>query len=202
MNYITGKSISRRRMLRGTGTALALPLLNAMFPAGIVHAKSAPKQVKRLSYVFMPMGCDHTRWTPQGNTLDNLPFILKSLAPVSSDINVISNLELANAYPGSHATSNSAFLSCAKAKHTESSDYRLGTTADQIAAQQIGQSTKLPSMELSMDLMQVVGQCSDFTKNNSTCPVKGFVLDWISCGKCLATNPSITQPFAALENDG
>lgn len=161
MNYLTGKHLSRRKLLRGAGTTLALPLLNAMLPAGIVHAKTRAQPVKRLSYVFMPMGCDHSRWTPKGDDLNELPYILESLAPVRDQINVISNLELANAYPGSHATSNSAFLSCARAKHTESTDYRLGTTADQIAAQHIGQATKLPSMELSMDLMQVVGQCDN-----------------------------------------
>ena len=161
MNYITGKSISRRAVLRGAGAAIALPLLDAMIPAGMAWARTVAKPVKRLSYVYMPMGCDHTRWTPKGQTLDALPFILESLAPVRDRINVISNLELANAYPGSHATSNAAFLSCAQAKHTESTDYRLGTTADQIAARHIGQSTKLPSLELSMDLMQVVGQCDN-----------------------------------------
>ncbi len=66
-----------------------------------------------------------------------------------------------NAYPGSHATSNSAFLSAARAKLTESTDYYLGTTVDQIAARHIGQETQLPSLELAMDLMQVVGQCDN-----------------------------------------
>jgi len=162
VNTITGKSISRRTLLRGVGAVVALPLLDAMMPAGSVMARSAAaKQAKRLSYVFMPMGCDHSRWTPQGDTLDELPFILESLAPVREHVNVVSNLDLKNAYPGSHATSNSAFLSCARAKQTESTDYYLGTTVDQIAAQRIGQSTQLPSMELSMDLMQVVGQCDN-----------------------------------------
>ena len=74
---------------------------------------------------------------------------------------MISNLELRNAYPGTHATSNASFLSAAKAKRTESTDYHLGTTVDQIAAQQIGQDTQLPSLELSMDLLSVVGQCDN-----------------------------------------
>ncbi len=162
MNTITGKSISRRTLLRGVGAAVALPLLDAMMPAGTALAKqAATTQAKRISYVFMPMGCDHSRWTPKGDTLDDLPFILESLAPVRDHVNVVSNLDLKNAYPGSHATSNSAFLSCARAKQTESTDYYLGTTVDQIAAQRIGQSTQLPSMELSMDLMQVVGQCDN-----------------------------------------
>src|SRR5438034_7823774 len=67
---------------------------------------------------------------------DALPIspILSSLAPVKDHVTAITNLELQNAYPGSHATSNSAFLSAAKAKLTESTDYYLGTTVDQIAA--------------------------------------------------------------------
>ena len=74
---------------------------------------------------------------------------------------MITNIELKNAYPGTHATSNAAFLSAAKAKWTESTDYHLGTTVDQIAAKQIGKQTLLPSLELSMDLLQTVGQCDN-----------------------------------------
>ena len=161
MNFLTGKSIPRRTVLRGVGGTVALPLLNAMLPAGNAREDSALK-TRRLAYVFMPMGCDLTRWKPAGGRLSgDLPPILSSLDPVRNHVSVISDLELANAYPGSHATSNSAFLSAAKAKHTESTDYYLGTTADQIAAQSIGQSTQLPSMELAMDLMQTVGQCDN-----------------------------------------
>src|SRR5256885_222207 len=109
----------------------------------------------------MPMGCDQSRWTLPGDKLDQLSPILSSLASVKEHVSCITNLELQNAYPGSHATSNSAFLSAAKAKLTESTDYYLGTTVDQIAAQHIGQETQLPSLELAMDLMQVVGQCDN-----------------------------------------
>jgi hypothetical protein len=86
---------------------------------------------------------------------------LESLRPVVDQLTVISNLELKNAYPGTHATSNAAFLSAAKAKWTESTDYYLGTTVDQIAAKEIGGKTLLPSLELSMDLLQTVGQCDN-----------------------------------------
>jgi hypothetical protein len=70
-------------------------------------------------------------------------------------------MELQNAYPGTHATSNAAFLSAARAKRTESTDYYLGTTVDQIAAEQIGRDTQLPSLELAMDLVAMVGQCDN-----------------------------------------
>src|SRR5215207_8103235 len=158
---ITKKALARRTFLRGMGATLALPLLDAMIPAATALAKTPANPVRRLGFVFMPMGCDITRWTPPGEKLDQLSPILSSLAPVREHVTAITNLALQNAYPGSHATSNSAFLSAAKAKLTESTDYYLGTTVDQIAAQHIGQETQLPSLELSMDLMQVVGQCDN-----------------------------------------
>ena len=161
MSFITKKFMPRRTFLRGVGATMALPLLEAMVPAATPLAKTAAQPVRRLGFVFMPMGCDITRWTPTGDKLDQLPPILSSLAPVREHVTAISNLELQNAYPGSHATSNAAFLSAAKAKLTESTDYYLGTTVDQIAAQRIGQATQLPSLELAMDLLQVVGQCDN-----------------------------------------
>jgi len=111
----------------------------------------------------MPMGCDGSRWTPpgEGGALTELSPTLRPLAPVMDQVSVITNLELKNSYPGTHATSNSGFLSAAKAKMTESTDYYLGTTVDQIAAKQIGQETQLPSLEMAMDLMETVGQCDN-----------------------------------------
>jgi hypothetical protein len=160
---ITKKALPRRTFLRGMGASLALPLLDAMIPAATAATKTAALPVRRLGYVFMPMGCDITRWTPPGTDgrLGELSPILSSLESVKDKITVLTNLELRNAYPGSHATSNSAFLSAAKAKHTESSDYYLGTTADQLTAQQIGRDTQLPSLELSMDMLQTTGQCDN-----------------------------------------
>jgi len=160
---ITKKSLPRRTFLRGMGATLALPLLDAMIPAATAATRTAATPVRRLGYVFMPMGCDQSRWTPPGTNglLDELSPILSSLAPVKQHVTAFSNLELRNAYPGSHATSNAAFLSAAKAKHTESSDYYLGTTADQLAAQQLGRESQLPSLELSMDMLQTTGQCDN-----------------------------------------
>ncbi len=160
--FTTRISIPRRRFLRGMGTTLALPLLDAMVPALMAAEKTAATPAKRLGYFFMPMGADMPRWTPPGSgKLEELSFILESLAPVKSDVSILTNLELRNAYPGTHATSNAAFLSCARARHTESNDYFLGTTVDQMAAQQLGKQTQLASLELSMDMMQVVGQCDN-----------------------------------------
>ncbi|MFT5499604.1 MAG: hypothetical protein ACI9TH_005020 [Kiritimatiellia bacterium] len=159
--YLSRKSIPRRTLLRGMGASIALPLLDAMVPAATALDATPAKPVRRLGFVFMPMGSDISRWTPEGDTLDTLSPTLASLAPVRNQVIAVSNLELANAYPGTHATSNAAFLSAARAKHTESADYYLGTTVDQIAAKEIGQQTQLPSLELAMDLMQTVGQCDN-----------------------------------------
>jgi Protein of unknown function (DUF1552) len=159
----TKKALPRRMFLRGLGTALSLPLLDAMIPALTATAATAadPARLRRLGFVYMPMGCDIARWTPSGSTLDELSPILAPLAPIRKHVTAITNLELRNAYPGTHATSNCAFLSAARAKLTESTDYYLGTTVDQIAAAQIGRETALPSLEMSMDLLSTVGQCDN-----------------------------------------
>ena len=160
---ITKKALPRRTFLRGMGATLALPLLDAMVPSMTALAKTAADPVRRLGFIYMPMGCDIIRWTPRSTdgTLKTLSPTLQSLEPFVDQLTVFTNMELKNAYPGTHATSNAAFLSAAKAKWTESTDYYLGTTADQIAAQQIGKQTVLPSLELSMDLLQTVGQCDN-----------------------------------------
>ncbi len=161
---VSKKALPRRTFLRGMGTALALPLLDAMIPSmtALAATSAAPANLRRLGFVYIPMGCDATRWTPPGaDSLDELSPILSPLANVRGHVAAISNLELRNAYPGTHATSNAAFLSAARAKLTESTDYRLGTTVDQIAARGIGRETRLPSLELSMDLLSTVGQCDN-----------------------------------------
>src|SRR6516165_9809146 len=157
-------ALPRRTFLRGAGAAFALPLLDAMVPSmtALARTPADPARLRRLGFVYIPMGSDITRWTPPGeDRLDALSPTLSPLAAVKDDISVITNLELRNAYPGTHATSNAAFLSAARAKLTESSDYYLGTTVDQIAAREIGRETPLPSLEMAMDLLATVGQCDN-----------------------------------------
>jgi hypothetical protein len=160
----TRRALPRRTFLRGLGTSLSLPLLDAMIPALTAQEATPanPAQLRRLGFVYMPMGCEISRWTPPGTeSLDQLSPTLEPLANVRQHVSVVTNLELRNAYPGTHATSNAAFLSAATAKRTESTDYQLGTTVDQIAANQIGRDSPLPSLEMSMDLLSVVGQCDN-----------------------------------------
>ena len=173
---ITKKALPRRTFLKGMQATLALPLLDAMIPAATALAKTPARPVSRLGFVFIPMGCDHGRWTPaDGDRLGTLPPILSPLEPVKEQLTVVTNLELELSYPGTHDTSNSGFLSAAYAKHTESSDYHLGTTVDQIAAGKIGQDTQLPSLQLSMDLSPLAGVC-----NNGYACVYQNCLSWSS----------------------
>jgi hypothetical protein len=159
---ITKKALPRRAFLRGAGAAIALPLLDAMSPAMTALAASPARPVRRLGFVYIPMGAHMPDWTPPGSgKLTGLSPILRPIAPVIDHVTVLTNLELKNAYPGTHATSNAAFLSAAKAKWTESSDYYLGTTVDQVAAKQLGRETPIPSLELAMDLLTTVGQCDN-----------------------------------------
>src|SRR4029434_2969970 len=132
--FITKKAIHRRTFLKGAGAPLALPLLDAMMPAATAWARTPAKPVPRLGFVFIPMGCDHARWIPPGQgELRELSPILASLDPVKDHLSVITNTRLQNAYPGTHDTSNSAFLSAAFSKHTDSSDSSAGITIYQLA---------------------------------------------------------------------
>jgi hypothetical protein len=190
--FLTKKAIPRRTLLKNARAALALPLLDAMIPAATAWAATPAKPVKRIGFVFIPMGCDQARWTPPGKgKLDELSPILNPLQPVKDQVTVITNLRLPNAYPGTHDTSNSAFLSAARAKHTDSSDYFSGTTVDQIAAKQMGRETQVASLQLAMDLNPVAGVC-----NNGYSCVYQNCLSWSSPTTPL---PSEAHPRVVFE---
>ena len=158
---ITKKALPRRTFLKGMGVTAALPFLDAMVPA----LTALPAGKDRLVFTFIPMGAVMAKWTPPGEgRLTALSPILDSLLPFRDQLTILTNLELAKAYGptgADHAMSNSTFLSCAPAKVTEGSDYYLATTADQIAAKQMGRDTRLPSLELGTDLIAQVGHCDD-----------------------------------------
>jgi hypothetical protein len=196
---ITKKALPRRTFLRGIGAAVALPLLDAMVPAMTALAATPAQPVRRLGFVYIPMGAHMPQWTPpgEGHTLQELSPILGSLRPFTDQLTVVSNLELKNAYPGTHATSNCAFLSAAKAKWTESTDYCLGTTVDQVAAQHIGGETRLPSLELAMDLLTTVGQCD----NGYACVYQNN-LSWSSPTTPLQAEAHPRIAFERLFGDG
>lgn len=197
--FNTKKHISRRTILRGAGCAFALPLLDAMIPASTVLAKTAaaPSRLRRLGYIYMPMGFNPAEWTPKEDNLDELPSSLSPLERVKDQVNIVTGMELKNAYPGSHATSNSAFLSAATAKRTESSDYFLGITVDQIAAKRLGQQTQLPSLELAMDLLDNAGQCD----NGYACVYQNY-LSWSSPTTPLPSEAHPRLVFETLFGEG
>jgi hypothetical protein len=196
---LTRKSLPRRTFLRGMGTTLALPLLDAMIPSMTALAATPAAPVRRLGFVYMPMGATINRWTPAATgRITELSPSLSSLTPFLDQLTVITNLELKNAYSaGNHATANSAFLSAAKAKMTEGTDYQLGTTVDQIAAQQIGKETPLPSLELAMDLMATVGDCD----NGFACVYQNN-LSWSSPTTPLPAEAHPRAVFERLFGDG
>jgi hypothetical protein len=150
-SFITRRHISRRAVLRGAGTALALPLLDSMVPA--LSATPAPRV--RFGAIYVPHGATMSRWTPASAGRD-FPFseILQPLSPFRSHINVITNLGHPLAYgaggaTGNHNRSSATYLSGAKA--ASGAQPRLGITVDQVAAKHLGQGTPLPSLELMIE---------------------------------------------------
>lgn len=195
---ITKKALPRRTFLRGVGATLGLPLLDAMVPSMTALAATPANPVRRLGFVYIPMGANISQWTPPGaGRLGELSPILRSLTSFVDQLTVITNMELKNAYPGTHATSNAAFLSAATSKWTESTDYELATTVDQIAAQHIGQETRLPSLEMAMDLLTTVGQCD----NGYACVYQNN-LSWSSPTTPLPAEAHPRVVFERLFGDG
>ena len=195
---VTKKAIHRRTVLRGLGASLALPLLDAMVPAMTALAATPANPVRRLGFIYIPMGAHMPQWTPSSNgSLDELSPILSALGPFRDQLTVLTNMELRNAYPGTHATSNAAFLSAATAKWTESTDYYLGTTVDQVAAKHMGGDARLPSLELAMDLLHTVGQCD----NGYACVYQNN-LSWSSPTTPLPSEAHPRVAFERLFGDG
>jgi hypothetical protein len=160
--FITRKYLSRRTFLRGTGVTLALPFLDAMVPALTAQSKTAANVAPRLSFVYLPHGAIMDKWTPkkEGTGFEFTP-ILESLKPFRDQINIISGLAHAAADTSAvHSLSPTTWLSGVRPKATQGEDALAGVTADQIAAQKIGQETQLPSLELGTeDRSGMSGSC-------------------------------------------
>jgi hypothetical protein len=196
---VTKAALPRRTFLRGVGATLALPLLDAMVPALSAMARTAAAPVRRLGFVYIPMGAHITEWTPKADgRITELSPILNSLTPHINQLTVISNLENQNAYSSAnHATANSSFLSAAKAKPTAGADYQLGVTVDQLAARQIGTSTPLPSLELATDFNYVAGACD----NGYACAYMN-TLSWSTPTTPLPTEANPRVVFERMFGDG
>jgi len=166
------RPISRRTMLRGLGACVALPMLDVMTPTrvlrgGLVSAAAAPESSAplRMAMFFLPNGMNMKCWTPEKEGMDfELPPTLEPLAPVKDQIAVLSGLaqDAAKAHgdgAGDHARSAAAFLTGAHPHKTSGEDIHLGVSMDQVAAKQIGDATRLPSLELGLDKGGVAGEC-------------------------------------------
>lgn len=156
--FITKKHLSRRTVLKGVGATVALPLLDAMIPAQTALANTAAKPMPRMGFVYFPHGAVIDRWTPKATGASfELPQILKPLEPYRSHLTVVSGLRNKGGESSDpHGIMAGTWLSCVGPKDRDSSDR--GVTADQLAARHIGQSTPLPSLEISGE--SGVGTCS------------------------------------------
>jgi hypothetical protein len=157
---VTRKAISRRTMLRGIGTAVALPILDAMVPA----LTAAPKPVRRLGVVYHPNGVIYENWLPKGVGADfELSHILAPLEPFRDKLVVVTGLSSHQAEAlgdggGDHSRATGTYLT---GVHVRKSDSVVGNSIsmDQIAAKALQSETQLSSLQLTVDDNSLVGSC-------------------------------------------
>lgn len=154
--FVAKKHLPRRTFLRGAGAAVALPLLDAMIPAGTALAQTAAAPKPKMAFVYFPHGAIMDQWTPTtvgGNW--NITPILEPLAPFKSRLTIVSGLENRHANGPVHAITPGTWLSGVAPR--VSHDPYGGITTDQIAAQYIGQDTPLPSIEVATEETKSIG---------------------------------------------
>ena len=161
---MTRTSITRRTVLRGLGTTIALPWLEAMAPARAMAAQATAAPTRAV-FVFVPNGAIMPRWTPDALGADfQLPPTLEPLGSLKKEILVLSGLAHDKARAngdgaGDHARSAAAFLTGAQPYKTSGRDLRAGVSVDQLAAGHVGQYTRLPSLELGCEEGRQAGEC-------------------------------------------
>lgn len=162
MNFVSSKHLSRRALLRGAGVAVALPVLDAMFPA-LASPAGTGKQARRLAVVYVPNGIIMKEWkTALTGTDFSFSRILKPLEPFRQDITVLSGLANHAAEKGrggGHAKATGSFLSGATPKYTAGPDVQAGVTFDQLAARQWAEETRVPSLQIGCEDSRMVGNC-------------------------------------------
>jgi hypothetical protein len=193
MRLITGKHLSRRSLLRGSGVAIALPFLDAMWPA----LAGPLKPVRRLAVVFVPNGIIMNQWTPAETGANfKFPRILKPLEPFRGDITLISGIEnnaAEEAQGGGHAKASGSFLSGAPPKYTAGADVHAGTTFDQVAAKKWAEETRVPSLQLGCEDSRMVGNCD----TGSSCAYTN-TLSWMNPDTPLAVDVNPRSVFERL----
>lgn len=152
-------------MLRGVGVAVALPLLEAMAPAGSASSSAQGTSPVRMAFLYVPNGMHMPDWTPKevgaGFTLTPT---LEPLREVAQDVLVLSGLTLDKARAhgdggGDHARAMAGFLTGCHPRKTDGANLRAGVSVDQVAARMIGGSTRFPSLELGCEGGKLAGEC-------------------------------------------
>src|SRR3989449_6985285 len=161
--------IPRRRFLKGIGTAIALPALEAIQPAlkALAAVESPPGRTfpKRMAFLYIPNGANMADWTPKEEGTDfDWPYILQPLKSFQSDLQILTGLAHDKARPhgdgpGDHARASASFLTGCQARKTAGADIKAGVSVDQIAAEKLGNFTRLPSLELGGDKARPSGNC-------------------------------------------
>ncbi len=157
--------IPRRSFLRGLGTLMALPTLEAMLPlSALAQSPAAKHKALRMAFLFVPNGIDMDHWTPTATGAYELPYILEPLKNVKGSVNVLTGLAQHNAFAlgdggGDHARSSAAWLTGCHPKKTDGADIHNGISADQLAAKYLGNRTSLPSLEIGCDRGAQAGDC-------------------------------------------
>lgn len=149
--FITKKHLSRRKMLKGVGTSIALPFLDAMVPAATALAQTAAAPKPRMGFFYLPHGAIMRDWTPDkvGKDFDFKP-ILKPFEQFRDMVTVVSGLDNKPAQSSAvHAITPGTWLTCAPPRRSHAP--YVGTSADQVAVKHIGQDTPIPSIEVATE---------------------------------------------------
>jgi hypothetical protein len=205
--FITGKHLSRRTALKGLGVTVALPLLEAMVPAGTALAQSV-KGKPRLVCIenvhgaagSTNYGLQQNLWSPAtvGRDFDLSTGSLQSLQPYRDYLTIVSNTDvaMAEAYStaeigGDHFRASAVFLTQSHPKQTQGSDVRAGVSIDQLFAKRFGQDTPIPSMQLCIENVDQAGGC----EYGYSC-VYMDMISWASADQPL---PMIQDPRAVFD---
>jgi hypothetical protein len=195
--------LPRRTFLKGLGTAMALPMLQAMAPVKTLAGTVGPKAPVRMAFLFVPNGAHMPDWTPlrAGANFD-LPYILEPLTPMKNDLLVLSGLThdkgRANGDgPGDHARSAGVFLTGAQPLKSQGSSIRVGVSVDQYAAHHLGQKTRFASLELGAEGGRQSGQCD----SGYSCAYSNNI-SWRSESTPMAKETNPRQVFERLFGNG
>jgi hypothetical protein len=174
--FLTKKHISRRALLRGGSVALGLPFLEAMVPAATALAQTAARPKTRAGFFYLPHGAimNNTNygkevdvWTSSGKGADfKLGATLSPLERHKKYVTTFENIENSTAMGSVHTLNPATWLSCVR-PDTAAGGPSLATSLDQVIAQQLGQATALPSMELATETTVQIAAAGQYAVTTS-----------------------------------